>query len=255
MLQINWGTLVLQILNFAVMAFILARFFFKPVVRILDERSKKVTSALDEAQRREKEATEIHAEYQEKLAEAEEQVLVIRQQAQDELTRTKEKFLAETRQEVQEMREKAASQLEEARQQATYQHRRELGHLVTMLSARLMRESGGNSFQQASIDQFLARLSALPEEEYRSRLEATDAEVMHVQLASADDLDEDSMMRIEEQLKRMTRQAIEIKHKVDPTLVAGATVRFGDTVIDGSLAGQLQSLNERYLMGLEQDRA
>ena len=112
MLQINWGTLVLQILNFAVMAFILARFFFKPVVRILDERSKKVTSALDEAQRREKEATEIHAEYQEKLAEAEEQVLVIRQQAQDELTRTKEKFLAETRQEVQEMREKAASQPE-----------------------------------------------------------------------------------------------------------------------------------------------
>jgi len=32
--------------------------------------------------------------------------------------------------------------------------------------------------------------------------------------------------------------------------VAGATLRFGDLVIDGSVAGQLRELNERYIREL-----
>ncbi len=52
MLKLNWSTLLLQIVNFAVMAFILWRFFFKMVVRILDERSERVTSALQEAEQK-----------------------------------------------------------------------------------------------------------------------------------------------------------------------------------------------------------
>ena len=36
MININWSTLLLQIVNFGIMVFILSRVFFKPVVRILD---------------------------------------------------------------------------------------------------------------------------------------------------------------------------------------------------------------------------
>jgi len=254
MLNINWSTLLLQILNFVVMVFILARFFFKPVARALDERSKRVTGALDEAEKREREAKEMRTEYERKLAEAQEQVVIMQQRAQEELARTKRQFLDETRKEIKEMRDKAASEIEEARQQAIYQHRRELGRLVMTLSARLMREAGGDSFQQASIEQFIERLSVLPVDEYRHALEASDAEVLHVQLVSASDLDADSMSRIERQIKEMVRKPTEMIYKVDPSLVAGATVRFGDIVVDGSLAGQLQGLNERYVSDLGQGK-
>jgi F-type H+-transporting ATPase subunit delta len=75
-----------------------------------------------------------------------------------------------------------------------------------------------------------------------------------VQLVSAQDLDADNKSRIERQVQDMTGQSIEVKYRVDPSLVAGATVRFGDVVIDGSLAGQLQSLKERYVVDLEQGK-
>jgi F0F1-type ATP synthase delta subunit len=42
-----------------------------------------------------------------------------------------------------------------------------------------------------------------------------------------------------------------MRYKVDPSLIAGATMRFGDIVVDGSLAGQLQALGERYIESLE----
>ena len=45
--------------NFAVMAFILYKVFFKPVLKVLDGRSNKINSALDNAERREQEAKDI----------------------------------------------------------------------------------------------------------------------------------------------------------------------------------------------------
>ena len=56
MINLNWSTILLQMINFAVMVFILSRVFFKPVVRILDERASRVTQTLKEAEEREREA-------------------------------------------------------------------------------------------------------------------------------------------------------------------------------------------------------
>jgi F-type H+-transporting ATPase subunit b len=254
MLNLNWSTLLFQILNFVVMVFILWRFLFKKVIEILDERSERVTSALAEAEEKERQAKEMRDEYEEKLTEAQEQVIAMHQQAQEELVRTKQEILEETRQEVETMRAKAQDEIEEARQQAIYQHRRELGRLVTTLSARMMAESAGEAFQKASLESFVDRLAGMSTDEYRQILEENEAEVLHVQLVSAQDLDEESRSRIEGQVQEMAGQPIEVKYRVDPSLVAGATVRFGDVVIDGSLAGQLQHIQERYMVDLEQDK-
>ncbi len=275
MVNINWSTLLFQIINFLVMVLILTRFFFKPVVRILDERSKKVTSALDEAQRREQEAAEIRTQYEKKLAETQEQVLVMKQQAQEDVDQARQRVLDETRVEIQKMREKTERELGEARHQAVIQHQHELGSLVTTLSGQLVQETGGVPFQKASMEDFVTRLMEMPSEEYRRALAALEAtaepgaeasadaadgasgegEVLHVQLVSAYEADAESIARIEQRLQEMTGRQVAIRRKVDPSLIAGARMRFGDVVIDGSVAGQLRELGERYLNELEQSKA
>ena len=252
MININWSTLVLQIVNFVVMALILTRFFFKPVVHALDERSKRVVGALEEAERHEQQAHEMQAEYEKLLAEAQEQVLAMNQRAQEELQASRQRILAEAREEILNMRTKTERELEEARQQAVAQHRHELGRLATTLSGRLMRQAGGTQFQQASIQEFLKRLSALPADDYRRGLETVQTETIQVQIVSAGDLDDDTRSQIESQVNEVLSRPAEVRFRQDPSLLAGVTMRFGDIVIDGSLAGQLQSLNERYLESVEQ---
>ena len=82
-MDLNLSTLIFQIINFLVMVFVLTRFFFKPVLRVLDERSERVTSALDEAEKRERDAAEKQATYEQRLTEAQEQVTVMQQQGQE----------------------------------------------------------------------------------------------------------------------------------------------------------------------------
>jgi F-type H+-transporting ATPase subunit b len=252
MININWSTLILQIVNFIVMALILYRFFFKPVVKVLDERSKKVTSALDEAEQRERQAAEMHDEYEQKLAEAQEQVVFMQQHAQEELQQTKQRVLGEARQDIQELRVKAERELEEARQQAIAQHKRELGRLAMTMSEQLMRQAGGDAFQKASLEEFLRRLERLPPEQYRQAAQAGDTETVRVQFVSAIDPELDIKARIENKVHEMLDKPIEAQFKVDPALIAGLTLRLGDVIVDGSLAGKLQGLNERYLADLEQ---
>jgi F-type H+-transporting ATPase subunit b len=247
MININWSTLLLQIVNFGIMVFILSRVFFKPVVRILDERAERVTQALQEAEERERKAAQAQAEYEKTLAEAQDQVLVMQQQAQEDLLRTKQQVLADTRQQIAKMRETAAQDLEEAREEAVTEHRRELGRLAIELSERLMRQAGGSAFQESSIQEFLSRLAHLQPEEYREALADDGAPILQVQVVSAHSLDDASRAAIEAQTAHLLDREIELRYQVDRRLIAGVLMRFGGVVIDGSLSGQLQTLHERYL--------
>jgi F-type H+-transporting ATPase subunit b len=252
MLQLNWSTVLLQILDFVIMAFILWRFLFKPVVRILDERSARVTGALTDAEQKQQSAEAMRSEYEQKLADAEEQVVAMRQQAEEDLARARRQVLDETRQELVVMRSNADNEIREARQQAILQHRQALGQLITDLSARMIGEATSDRFQEGALEQFVRRLAALPEEEYRQAIRLGTEEEVRVELVSAHELEQERRAQIEAQVEELAGQPIEIAYRVDPSLVAGAMLRFGDMMIDGSLTGQLERLRERYMAELEQ---
>jgi F-type H+-transporting ATPase subunit b len=252
MLQLNWSTVLLQILNFVIMAFILWRFLFKPVVRILDERSARVTSALDEAQQKRQAAEEMRTEYEGKLAQAEERVVAMQQQGEEDLARARREVLDETRKELAAMRENVEREIREARQQEISQHRRTLGELITTLSARMISEATDHDFQEASMEQFIERLGTLQEGEYHQAVGETAEEALLAQVVSAHELSAERQAQIEAEVERLAGQPVEIVYRIDPSLVAGATLRFGDVMIDGSLAGQLERLRERYVSELEQ---
>ena len=48
-------------------------------------------------------------------------------------------------------------------------------------------------------------------------------------------------------LEARTGKHIEIQEEVDPSLIGGAVLRIGDTIIDGSVAGHLRRLRQRLV--------
>ena len=105
-----------------------------------------------------------------------------------------------------------------------------------------------------SIKEGIERLETL-EKRRGTVLETIEAQVVQVQVVSASELSTESRAQIEAQVGEMLEYPIEVRYRVDPALIAGATLRFGDTVIDGSLSGQLQTLTDRYLAESGQEAA
>ncbi|MGQ9516814.1 MAG: ATP synthase F1 subunit delta [Anaerolineae bacterium] len=70
-------------------------------------------------------------------------------------------------------------------------------------------------------------------------------EIAHV--TSAVELGEEERERIAALLRRRFGADVDWEFHVDPSLLGGLHIRVGDTVIDGSLAGQLERLREQLL--------
>jgi F-type H+-transporting ATPase subunit delta len=87
------------------------------------------------------------------------------------------------------------------------------------------------------------RLRELPEVAALFEQMKRDAEhVLKVRVRSAEPLDDAEARRLAEALKRRFKSDIQLERSVDPSVLGGAVIDAGETVIDGSLKSRLAKL-------------
>ncbi|MBI1737835.1 MAG: ATP synthase F1 subunit delta [Acidobacteria bacterium] len=86
----------------------------------------------------------------------------------------------------------------------------------------------------------LSEISEAFEAELRARLGVAKAEV-----TSARDLSGEERMELTRTLERLTGKRVEASYSLNPGLIAGAQVRIGSTVYDGSVREQLNRMRSR----------
>ncbi len=92
------------------------------------------------------------------------------------------------------------------------------------------------------------REEVIPETESEYIALANEARgIIEAEVTSAAELSEDQERRLVAKLSQTTGKQVELAKKVDPALIGGLLVRMGDTVIDGSIRGQLEAIRERLL--------
>lgn len=67
-MQINWFEITAQVINFFIILFILQKFFYGPVMDVMEKRQKKIQESLMKADRKMEEAKKLITEYNEKIA-------------------------------------------------------------------------------------------------------------------------------------------------------------------------------------------
>ena len=103
----------------------------------------------------------------------------------------------------------------------------------------------------------LAYLGLLVDKRREEAIRQTEAEyvllaneargIVEAEVTSATPLDEDQEARLAAKLSATTGKNIQLSRKVDPSVIGGLLVQMGDTVIDGSIRGQLAALREELL--------
>lgn len=133
----NWKLFLSQIISFCIVAFLLRRFAYKPIVAVLEDRRRKIEEGQLNAEKIRKQLAESEKRYQEIISkandDAQKMIDEARQSAGQLSERKQQEAIAAAEQIIAKAKEAAA--LEHDRQMQAL--KREIGHLVVETTAKV----------------------------------------------------------------------------------------------------------------------
>jgi len=196
--QVDWLTVSAQWVNLFILALLLRRFLYGPIIRAMDRRQQAIEARLLEARQKSEHAEQQAAQYRNKARELDEHRAGLLAEAREEAAREKANLNAQARAEVRAMEQRWLMELEREKDTFQMQLRRELGRLVLASARKALKDLCSIDLEQALIANFLERLERLSGPEKRRLSESGHGQVM---LASSAGLDDDQRHQILEALR------------------------------------------------------
>ena len=143
MVNIN-ATLIAQILTFLFLVFVLAKFAYKPLLNIMEERKNKIAADLEAADAAKAEAEAVKSEYAAKLADARQEAQAIVEAARKSAQAAHDKIMAETKAEQDQVVAAAKEAIELEKQKALADVRAQVISLSMMAASKIVEQKLGS---------------------------------------------------------------------------------------------------------------
>lgn len=244
MLNINLSTILLQMANFFILAFLLYRFLFKPLQKTMKERETKITGALDEAATAKKEAAEAQQEYEEKTNNIDAEIAARKNEARIVIEQTRRQMLSEVQTQVDQLRHQTEETLTALRAEAIQQHKQEIADLVAQFAREMMTDLMNAQLLELYQQEFLDNIKGIDLSKYTEN--ATPNEDLYIKAIMAIEPSETFQKSLKGILDKQITLPYNLTFEVDEKLIAGGVLRFENELIDGSLGGQINKLKKKY---------
>ena len=156
-LGINWGLLIAQIFNVVLLVWLLTRFLYRPVLNMLNERTRRIQESLRETEQVKEQLARANQDYDQKLAQARQEAAAILAQAQERAKLQEAEIIAQARQEADRIRSDAREQALQERDQLMRDLKNQMADLVTITASRVLGEELKSNHDQL-IEESLASL-------------------------------------------------------------------------------------------------
>ncbi len=161
-LGINLGYLISQIVNFTLLAVLLYFVAYKPILRMLDERSARIQKGLQDAEEASRRAAEMEQVYEQRMGEARREGQEIIAQATQMSEKARQDILEQAREEARAQIERAREEISREREQAMTELRQQVADLSLMISEKVLAETLDEEKQRRLIARFLEQAEEIP---------------------------------------------------------------------------------------------
>jgi F-type H+-transporting ATPase subunit b len=163
-LGINGPVLLTQVVTFIILLVILRFVAYKPLMRMLDERSKRVKEGMDQAEAVKKQAAHAEEDVKKQLAEASREGQERIAKAVKAGEEMKQKAQGEAKQEAEALINRARSEIQRERDEAIGSVRREFADLTVLAAGKVIDRSLDKEQHRELIDKVLEESSTKKKE-------------------------------------------------------------------------------------------
>jgi F-type H+-transporting ATPase subunit b len=166
LIQVIPGLMIWTIVAFAITLWVLKRYAFGPVQKLIDERRDRIRQSIEEADRAREEARSLLEEHRALIGQAKGEAEQILAEARKVADAQRERLRGELEEDRQRRLEETQRQIEQATTQALGEIRREVASLSLLAAEKITRKTLTVADQQRLIDEALSEIDF-------SQLEAT----------------------------------------------------------------------------------
>jgi len=240
-LGLNLGYILLQIFMFLALFVVMRAWVYKPMLGLLERRRKAIAQGLEDARiaaearaNAEEEANRILTEAQAKAAQTVREAIERAEVAAREVRSNAEA-------EAGRAREAALVEVEQERNRTLGELRSQVAALAIAAAQKLIGDTLDEQRQRALLEEFFSgvrsgRVTVLENANLDGSGSAEVVSALPLTPGEQDMIKRDILSRL--------GGGATISFRVDPSILGGLVIRVGDKVIDGSMAGQLQSLRQ-----------
>lgn len=258
-MQINWFTVIAQIVNFIILVWLLKRFLYKPVLNAIEEREKKIAGQINDAEAKDALAKKEQAKFKEKNESFDKEKKVLMDKATAEINEEKQKLLESARNEAAELRAKLEKSLKEMQANLNRDIAQKTQQEVFAIARKTLADIASMSLEEQSADLFIKRIHDLKKEEKQQFLEAfkTSSNLKDdkgsILIQSAFDLPKKQQTAIKNAVDDILGSSTSFEFKTAPEIISGIELTSNGYKLSWSISEYLNSLQKSISQTLEEE--
>jgi F-type H+-transporting ATPase subunit b len=238
--ELDWTTFILEIINFVVLVWILQRFLYRPVMNVVAQRRAAISQSLQEAQATQEQAAGLKTQYENRVADWQQEREAARQQLRDEIEAQRQKLLEQLQTELAEQRQKEQvlatrrdeNLLREARQQAQV--------LTVQFATKLLTRLAGPAVETRLLEMLLEDLARLPEAQRQTLAAAQRDAQAPVRVISAFPMNDAQRQDLTAALRETLAAPVTCEFREDPAVLSGVSIHIGSHYLQANLKEELR---------------
>ena len=241
---IDWFTVGAQLLNFLVLAWLLKRFLYRPILDALDAREQRIAAELADADAKRLEADKERDAFQHKNEIFEQQRAALLSKATDEAKVERARLLDEARQAADALSIKRQETLRNEAHNLNQAISRRTQKEVFAIARKALTDLATTGLEERMSEVFIRRLRALDDQAKEGFVKSLKTATGPALVRSAFDLPAEQRAAIHNALNKTFSAEIRVKFETAPDLVSGIELSTNGQKVAWSIREYLASLEK-----------
>ncbi len=243
-MKINWFTVIAQVINFLILVWLLKKFLYKPILDAVNEREKKITDQLKDADDKKIAAQKEQEDFKKKNQDFDLQKKELMDKAVADVNTEKKKLLEEAKADANTLRTNMVQAAKEKQASDNVEIAEKTQKQVFAITRKALVDIASISLEEQSTNTFVKHLAALKEDEKKQFIEAFKSNSNAILVRSAFDLSAKQQGEINNEVNVILSADTHLQFKTTPDIISGIELSTNGYKIAWSFSEYLNSLEK-----------
>ena len=241
-MEIDWFTVIAQLVNFLILVWLLQRFLYKPVLNAIDQREKRVASQLEDAAVKKAEARKEKDLFIQKNEAFDREHAAKLEEAHTRVKSEQQRLYEEARKESTALRLKLEDSLKQQEQEFKAALKLRTKEEVFAIAGKALSDLANTDLEEQVINVFIGKIKRLDERDRTKFISALKVKDGPIRIKSVFELSRNSKQTLEKTIEEITDKETGFEYVLEPKLVSGIMLETADFQLSWSIESYLQYL-------------